>query len=666
MSFLDTQTRNLKAGNAAGFVLDFHKLAANGHVAESPSQSITSDNYFTKMDLTLAGGFTAGRYVFEIEGLTDELYATIAAGNPDRAKVIKLYLYWADVMSDLSSYLTNFVTAPGLPDANKPDALVAVLQIIRVSRTVGDGRYITRVDAIERVFYQARNTRTPSRDGILGYREAIQALCDTALIDVTMFPNSGPLTNSPAASGSEQYHFQTGDRISTSLKAIGNLLEEGTPQNNGRGQLLVRDGQLIVGVRPIPYPLASTTKDLLASNGLLKTELTSDEASDPFAEYSGDGATPPVTRPRYSLILKGRPDLKPGDVVRFDLSPENMGDVEPNVGGALLGPFAGAFGESETIQNEKFAYVDSVNHKFGREQGFYTTVVAIGMATGEGADAWDPRSPAPSGSDESASTSTSADPAERAAAAIGRLASSTTRRTGIEIGEVRSFVANSTEEPTSQTELVWSGLVDPDGRANQSRRLPISRQIRLIKEGLPYASPFAWGKCGLILPRYPGMRVALGFRNGASNDPVDLGGIFETGTTSTEANPGDYWLCLPADVPHSERSQISEDTVPSAYTGKVSNDLIDADGNRIIEAGEFTIRVAAPSELKEAGERPARPEDAGSITIHHTKNDAKIIINADGEITIQGKKITLDAGSGDIEMIAGKVDVSVSSEMNVH
>ncbi|MEK8105538.1 hypothetical protein NKG94_11055 [Micromonospora sp. M12] len=46
---------------------------------------------------------------------------------------------------------------------------------------------------------------------------------------------------------------------------------------------------------------------------------------------------------------------------------------------------------------------------------------------------------------------------------------------------------------------------------------------------MTYLTPFAWGGCGLILPRYPGTRVALAYRNGAPDDPVEVGALWPTG-----------------------------------------------------------------------------------------------------------------------------------------
>ena len=68
----------------------------------------------------------------------------------------------------------------------------------------------------------------------------------------------------------------------------------------------------------------------------------------------------------------------------------------------------------------------------------------------------------------------------------------------------------------------------------------------------PYASPFAWGKFGLVLPRYPGMRVLLAHRNGDDDDLVDIGALWERGNAPA-SNPGDYWLILPAAIHEADR-----------------------------------------------------------------------------------------------------------------
>jgi hypothetical protein len=177
-----------------------------------------------------------------------------------------------------------------------------------------------------------------------------------------------------------------------------------------------------------------------------------------------------------------------------------------------------------------------------------------------------------------------------------------------------------------------------------------------------YTTPFAWGKCGLVLPRYPGTRVFVAYRNGLRNDPVEIGALWESGH-GPDSQAGDWWLILPVGIPENERATIAEDKTPQEHTGKVSQDLIDADGNRVIEVGELTVRVGR-DKLKKAGERPARGQ-ADSVTIEHSGGGASITIDQNGKISIKGKNIELDAGSGDIKMNAANVKVTVSGSMDI-
>ncbi len=173
-------------------------------------------------------------------------------------------------------------------------------------------------------------------------------------------------------------------------------------------------------------------------------------------------------------------------------------------------------------------------------------------------------------------------------------------------------------------------------------------------DGAPYLTPYAWGKTGLVLPRYPGTRVLVAHRNGSSDDPVDAGALWESGH-GPDSQPGDWWLILPVAVPEDQRSSLPDDQEPREHTGKVSQDLIDADGNRVIEAGEFVIRVSRNS-LKSAGERPDRASDADSITIEHADGGSKITMKSDGSIQIKGTNIELNA-SAKITLKASAVEV---------
>jgi hypothetical protein len=234
-----------------------------------------------------------------------------------------------------------------------------------------------------------------------------------------------------------------------------------------------------------------------------------------------------------------------------------------------------------------------------------------------------------------------------------------------EVGEVRAASTDpQTTEPPAQTTTVWRGLVTADGRENGARRLAVERAKPTPLEGVAYTSPFAWSNCGLVLPRYPGARVLLAHRNGHPGDPVEVGCLWTTGA-APHSKDGDWWLILPTEV--QKRASFAKSDEPPVYNGKASDDLIDADGNRVIEVGELTIRVGKAA-LDQAGSRPKRAANAESVTIEHADGKASLVIKAGGTVEISGEKLSLTATNGDLKLAApqGSVDVAVKTAMKVH
>ena len=146
-------------------------------------------------------------------------------------------------------------------------------------------------------------------------------------------------------------------------------------------------------------------------------------------------------------------------------------------------------------------------------------------------------------------------------------------------------------------------------------------------------TPFAWGRCGLVLPRYPGTRVALLHRAGR---PRTRSTSARCGSRAraADAKPGDWWLILPAGSAAAGRAALAPDSSPE-HAGAATNDLIDADGNRVIEVGELTVRV---------GREQLRPGDApgtrGRRGLGHDRarqQGSKIVMRADGTIVIDGQ-----------------------------
>ncbi|ESA32884.1 hypothetical protein N836_24155 [Leptolyngbya sp. Heron Island J] len=678
---------NVIVGNDAGWILAFYR-EKNRAIEKKPVLVINSAQYHAEIQATLPGGLEGGTYSFVVEGLIDEHY-----GQLTPKLIVRLYLYWRDTNRSVTGYLANLVGITGLTDSLNKDelkqALVAELAIVSVSRKLGAKRYETTIQAQERIFkaLSKRVIKPLSKVTPLQLLQKIQKLTGTeikpyGLTKKGLMPGTKDLSS--AATGLEKGN--------TYVKEIADLAAamEAATGKYGRGMVLIRNGVLHFGPRPIPLKdktakAANQPKRLTLRTGLIEAKVEGLTDSDPFFDDSKSANPSTKAQQRqFTLTLKGRPDLKPGDLVQFEPPKEDVIQAT----GSLLGSLVGAFGGSvvtslgDELKHPVTLYITSVKHSLGKTSGFSTVV--SGEEILDPKQPWDPRSPEGSQPVAMDSAKPTADTAVRAAQAVKQIANSgTASKRFSEVGEVRQVTTKgkgSETELPGQTLTVWRGLKASDRRSNQANRLAIERDAPLELAGVAYATPFAWGKCGLVLPRYPGTRVALIHRNGQAQDPLEVGALWEMGK-GPDSQPGDWWLILPAEVPSEARGAIDEDAKPKPYEGKVTQDLIDAEGNRIIEVGELTIRVGKDN-LQKAGERPKRPEkneEKNSVTIEHTKEGSKIVMNPDGSVEITAKTIKLkskskkkeegielDAGQGTITMIAHKVDVQVSDSMNVH
>lgn len=639
-------------GNDAGWHLRFLR-ADGGLVAE-----FGRDDYHAEITATLPAGLEGGEYRIEVEGVGEADYAKVsqAVAPERRATRVELYLFWRDTRSVLG-YLANVAGVTDL--ASSPGAAdlaphrVAVLAITSLKRVKGSRRPVMKLEAREAVFEDANGRPICGEFGAEAPLALAARMARDAGIDVV--EHALPAAADPAVPSCAP---ERGQRLHAALGWLAARMEESSGLY-GRGQLLVRDGRLHIGPRPIPL-LGGEGIALHAGNGLLESESLAAVEIDPGWRPCDHEGRPSPTRRQFRLLLKGRADLKPGDVVRFKPSP---GDGEPGPGhwtGALGesvlaiagGQLLPGFGETTPDGSWVSLYVATVAHRLGRTSGFQTTVT--GVALGAGEDGWDRRGDErrdacvePAGEGGSA--------AARAAAAQRRLVERTLAgRAGTEVAEVRATHGSGSAEPPSQTVTLWKGLVNGDGGVHQSRRLAPRRPSDQVSVGAPCATPFAWGRCGLVVPRYPGTRVVVTHRGNDRGEPIDIGALWESGQ-GPDSQPGDWWLGLPAEIPANRRASLADDAEPQRPSGKASNDLIDADGNRVIEVGSFTLRFTRDG-LHEAGERPAAGTP-DAVTIEHAGGDSRIRMNADGSIEITGKGITLDAGTGDIVLRAGAVKV---------
>jgi hypothetical protein len=666
----------VRVGYNAAWLLAFYEETPDGKLADKPALEISSADYYADIHASLPGDLSGGVYTFAVEGLTDKHYATISQAGEPKVRAVHLYLYWRDAQLGLSTFVpavADFTdTFSSVKEKDVAQYLVAKLRVVGVTRKAARHRYVTTVTARERVFDIVDRARCLVGDKDhppIDARDVGPALTELlrrtagfeAGADFFFYaPTPSGICPPPArkAPRENERTLPTNQTTRRLLEALGRRLE-GESGRYGRGMFLIRDGVLHVGQRPIPFAPEGKTarpKPLTVRGGLIETEALPAVLTDPnFSTCTG--AAPP-RRAQFRLTLKGRPDLKPGDTVLIEPPPE---DPPQTAGGplnaledALTGPILPTLGDDK-LKDPVQLYLTSVEHRLGRTSSFVTTVVGVQLGSDEEIpedSKWDCHTRVEGWAGRARFTE--ATPESEVARAVGEVARDALSALALaEVGEVRKMTGDA--DPR-QTLLVWRGLEPGAGEANPARVLDVARPTSGPAPNTPYVTPFAWGPCGLVLPRYPGTRVLVTHRLGNNDDPIDVGALWQT-PQAPKSQPGDWWLTLPAEVPAADRAGFADDQAkPAAYNGKVTQDLIDADGNRVIEVGELTLRVTR-NKLGKPGKRAERGKPADSVTIEHADGEASIVIDSNGGIVIKGKSIQLDAGSGNITLKAGKVDV---------
>jgi len=679
--------KKVKIGRDAGWILSFHQTTRDG-VAEDPVFEISRDDYYAEITASLPSGLEGGSYLFVIEGMTDKDYKQITQAASDAPSVVRLYLYWRDldvgdlgIVSNLlgGDFINGFQKTSKI--AKHQSDLIAELRIVSVSRKAGSRKYEVTITARELVFdlLQKSYPRGEKIELDKPFR-AVEELMRRAW----PFPDGqipflyheiSPRIDAPAPTaeeGEEAKQFVDARQpAAVALQGIAEQLQQ-SANRYGRGMLLIRNGTLHVGQRPVPFDESDRApKPLTLDQGLLETEVAGKEARDPNWDQADHPGEEPPTRVQYRLTLRGRPDIKPGDVVAFDAPPE---DKDKSTTSPLGGAF-GAAGNLVAAAVELFQkpdggdkaqlYVNSVEHRVGRESGFTTKVVGVQVGKDGDLDmdeVWDAHTARAEVNAPTENTARGTVEQDAADAVVRLIRREIGRLGSTDIGEIRDFLSISSGPNAGQTSTLFRGLM-PIGGPNASRRADIKRPSDAEAAGVPYLTPFAWGKTGLVLPRYPGMRVALTYNHFENNDPIDLGAIWQTGHGPEQAMPGDWWLSLPAEDPVGNAPSDKTTGPPQDYSGKCSHDMIDSNGNRVIEVGALIVRIGK-QRLPDAGKRPDDPEEKDSVTIEIPgASDAstwKLQIKQNGELTVQGKTIVIKA-TQQLTLDAPKVQVKCDS-----
>jgi hypothetical protein len=627
--------------------------------------TVGSAAYDGSVTATLPSGLAGGSYQIVIEGMTDSDYGQLLQRSKTGGRLrAELHLWWLDASPDVLGDLARFT---GLANplgpvtvAPPPNSLVADLRIDKVTRRAGERRYEVTVTGRERVLARLGEAKAAGACYI-DLDAAVRAVAGAAGIKVTTYDVK---TIQP---GPDQPDFAN-TTPGRALNAMTTLAE----QVRNAGQLsplpvtMIRDGALHLGRWTGQDTVAGlgVTRQLDEGSGLVAIERGEERG------MAADGPEPGAVPARRTVIVTalGRPDIKPGDTVCVLLPPTDFPVFEPPTdGAALLTALTGLpAGDTGPVGNKSACLVTEVSHRVSRRQGFVTTVRATVL--GDSDRGWDkpPDKPAqPDDRPPAAHGTVSADPAAGAATAVHALVRNSIARTA---DPSRPRIAQIHDHPASgvprHTSVVRYSTAAPDGLPVAAQRTQITGQDYGELKEVPYLTPFGWGHFGLVLPRYPGTRVLLAGAGGGPGDLIDLGSVWER-DSGPDSQPGDYWLMLPIGIAAREHLP---DGGGAPTDGAASHDLIDGDGNRIIETARFVVRVTDQPTHSDARPDPTSDSPAGSVLIE-TKpgsgSGASIQLKDDGSVTITASAITLDAGQGDITLNANNVKVSVAGTMDV-
>ncbi|UPJ53436.1 hypothetical protein IVB30_20230 [Bradyrhizobium sp. 200] len=218
------------------------------------------------------------------------------------------------------------------------------------------------------------------------------------------------------------------------------------------------------------------------------------------------------------------------------------------------------------------------------------------------------------------------------------------QRPAIDVGQIRSYASGDQQKHLATLDYATA---PPSDAVAPSVAVAIKEGATQLRDK-PVASPFAWHKCGLMVPVYPGMRAVLAHNRGLVNDAIVNGFVWAENPLHDRPknHPGDYWLCLP--------TQLGPGDQP---VGKGVNDLTDKGGYRVIQAKGLRILVSADG-LPSVGERPDPPADTNLVIEH--ESGTVISIDTSGAISISTKNKDLSFSNGAVTMKLSGASVEVT------
>jgi hypothetical protein len=389
-------------------------------------------------------------------------------------------------------------------------------------------------------------------------------------------------------------------RASNALEELGKLVEV------GRAELLVVDGKVIVGnPAKLTYP------------GILGAAVLNPDINlgtfEPFTkkipgDTDRDALQPPAAAAAqgFSFLSTGDPKLRPGHkvFVKIDKFDQKSGDT---------------------------FRIHSLVHKFGPTDGYVCQGEAVKVVE----------------NDANAQRTMRATQQPTAQSLIDNL-SLLTKETAsgqgavVEIAKVKEYSAPGSGSDEHRATLYY-GQVYEATETQPSIHADVEAKEEQIADKKPIISPFAWHKCGLVVPVYKNMKAVLAHNRALGDDSLVAGFIWSDNPTITPppSKAGDWWLCLPVDYDGSN---------PPSDSTKAANDLTANNGKRVIEVKGLKITVGA-DKLAAVGNRPTEGDDNVFLIEH--KSGTTFQIADDGKLTISASSVSI---KGDVT-IEGNVEI---------
>ncbi len=467
-----------------------------------------------------------------------------------------------------------------------------------VETSVANDKLVTTVKGREAAFFACATTSSvASISGDVTYADAAHALLKNAL-PANAVSATAQVNDLPSAT-LHNPHFR-------SRKILGALDELAT---RAQAELMIVDGKVFLG-SPIRNDDVAAAQIDRATNLANFQPLTRAIPADDDLNFPDP--TPAATMNGFRFTVVGDATMRPGQKI-----------VVKNVK------------NYDSAANPEYR-IRQVEHQYSSTNGY----VCVGVATKRLADGAQARQ-------IDAAAERSAGSAARDVA--GRIRSQAFDNPVVEIASVKAA-------GDAYTADLYYGQPAPGNETQPSLNVAVAHDDDNVYERKPIASPFAWRKCGLITPVYPGMKAVVTHNRAISSDAIVTSYIWskEPDFAPPEYQTGDWWLCLPVNF---------DATQPPTDTDKAANDLTANDGRRVVELAGLKITVGA-SGLRTVGTRPT-PGNAEECTIAHAsgalvtikKGEIDIDTGAGPKITLSSSGVTLTDGTLNVRLANGQLAI---------